>query len=321
MRIFHAVLLLFSLSLAAAPAGARDMLAREVVFGGLAGTFVTPASPGEHKTVVMVAGSGPTDRNGNSKLGVDADYLEMLADAFAGKGIASLRYDKRGVGGSKALVTAEADLRFSDFVGDATTWAEWARAHDGVSCVFMLGHSEGGLIATIVADRKDIAGLVLLSSPGRPLGAVLHDQLSRPAFPSDLRETALTTLRSLEEGNRVADVTPKLTNLFRPSVQPFLISLLNVDPAAELEKYNGPVLIVSGGQDLQVSKRDFALLRKADPDATTVRIAKMNHVLKDIDGDRAANLASYRNPNLPLAAGLVPAVTGFISDTDCPNKG
>ena len=317
MRIFLAAFLLL-VSLSAAPTEARQQLAIDVTTGGLAGTFVEPAVPGDHKAVLMIAGSGPTDRNGNSKLGVSADYLKMLADDLAGDGIASLRYDKRGVGGSKALVTSEAALRFSDFVGDARKWADWLRARDDVTCVFLIGHSEGGLIATLVAESGDTAGLVLLASPGRPLGAVLHDQLSRSPMPGPLRTEALSALKSLEKGETVTGVSPKLNNLFRASVQPYLISVIDIDPARRLAALKLPTLVVSGSHDLQVTEQDYDALTRARPDAEALRIDGMNHVPKIVPDDRKANLARYRNATLPLAPKLAPAVSRFVRDTACP---
>ncbi len=316
MRIVLTALALL-VSFTAAPAEARQQHANEVAVKGLAGTFATPAAAGKHKAVLMIAGSGPTDRNGNSKLGVSADYLEMLADALAGDGIASLRYDKRGVGGSKALMTTEADLRFSDYVGDARTLTRWLRSRKDVSCVFLLGHSEGGLIATLVAEGGSAAGLVLVASPGRPLGAVLHDQLSRSPMSAPLRTEALSVLKSLEGGETVTGVSPKLNNLFRASVQPYLISLLDIDPARRLAALKLPTLIVSGAHDLQVSKADYEALTRARPGAEALRIAGMNHVLKIAPQARKANFATYRNPDLPLAPKLAPAVSGFVRETAC----
>lgn len=297
---------------------AQERLGRDVITAGLAGSFVKPNSNDPVKAVLMIAGSGPTDRNGNSRLGVNADYLKMLANHLADDDIASLRYDKRGVGGSKALVTSEAALRFSDFVGDAESWRNWLHEQPDVACVFLLGHSEGGMIATLVAEQSEPAGLVLVMSPGRTFGAVLHTQLSTVPMTEPLRTEALSTLKTLESGQLVAKVNPKLTNIFRPSVQPYLLSILGINPAQELAKLTTPTLLVSGGHDLQVNPADFEALEKARPDAEAIQIPKMNHVMKDVAGDRKANLAAYRNPDLPLSPELAKAVTKFITTTPCP---
>lgn len=316
MRIIP--LLLVTLLLVSNSVGAEERLGQDVTTASLAGSFVQPIGNNPAKAVLLVAGSGPTDRNGNSRLGVDADYLKMLAHHLAQADIASLRYDKRGVGGSKALVTSESALRFSDFVSDAQTWRNWLHDQQDIACVFLLGHSEGGMIATLVAEKSEPAGLVLVMSPGRTFGAVLHTQLSHIPLSKPLRTEALSILKMLESGQQVTKVDPKLNNIFRPSVQPYLLSILDIDPAKELATLTSPVLLVSGGQDLQVSAADFSALKKARPDAQAIRIPKMNHVMKDVDGDRKANLAAYRNPDLPLSPELATAVTKFITTTPCP---
>jgi len=316
MRIIQ--LLLILLLLASTQASAAERLGRDVMTAGLAGSFVRPDGKDPAKAVLMIAGSGPTDRNGNSRLGVDANYLEMLARHLSGASIASLRYDKRGVGGSKALVTSEAALRFFDFVGDAETWRNWLHGQPDIACVFVLGHSEGGLIATLVAEKSEPAGLVLVMSPGRTFGSVLHTQLNSVPMEKPLRTEALSVLKTLEGGQQVSKVNQKLDNIFRPSVQPYLLSILNINPAQELAKLTAPALLISGGQDLQVNAVDFAALKKARPDAQAIRISTMNHVMKDVTGDRKANLTSYRNPDLPLSSELSTAVTNFITTTPCP---
>lgn len=305
----------------------------DVSSAGLGATFARPdvapgvtaedaaQNTGNGKGVVFIAGSGPTDRNGNSLLGVHADYLRQLSDALARDGIFTLRYDKRGVGASTSALTSESELRFTDFVADARSWADWLRDQPGVACIFLLGHSQGGLVATLAAPQSKAAGLVLLSSPGRPFGTVLEDQLAGAPMDAKLRANALAILRSLKAGRTTSDINPGLQRLFRPSVQPFLISLVDIDPAAELAKLRTPTLIVSGGHDLQITVTDFQRLTAARPGVTAIRIPGMNHVLKDAPAARKPNLATYADPKLPLAPGLADAVTKFIDSTACPGTG
>ena len=105
-----------------------------------------------------------------------------------------------------------------------------------------------------------------------------------------------------------------LASLFRPSVQPYMISWLRYDQAAELARFTGPVLVIQGTTDLQVSEDDARLLAAARQDVRLLLIAGMNHVLKEVSGDLAAQLPSYGNPDLPLAPQLVPAIVSFIAD-------
>jgi pimeloyl-ACP methyl ester carboxylesterase len=174
------------------------------------------------------------------------------------------------------------------------------------------GHSEGGLIALQVANRTLVSGVVLLATPGRRFGDVLRDQLQRSAMPAPLRTEALTIIAALERGETVADVNPGLMSLLRPSVQPFMRSILALDPVQEMRALTGPVLIISGGHDLQVGADDAALLAGARPDASRLDMPSMNHVLKITSADPAGQQQAYSSPNLPLAPGLVDAIAGFV---------
>lgn len=277
----------------------------------LHGTMLTPeAQP--RAIAVIIAGSGPTDRDGNSPLGVSAATYRLLADGLAAQGIASVRYDKRGIGESAAAATAEADLRFDTYVTDAKAWAAEAAHRSGLPCSWLVGHSEGALIALAAMRTLDdkICGLVLLSGAGRPAGVVIREQLA--AAPEPLKAQAFAILDELEHGRPVTEVPAPLLSLFRPSVQPYLMSWLPLDPADLIAAYPGPVLIGQGTTDLQINMTDAEALKSAQPDAVLTVFEGVNHVLKAAPADRDGNLAVYRDPALPLAPGVAEAVGGFI---------
>ena len=117
---------------------------------------------------------------------------------------------------------------------------------------------------------------------------------------------------SLLAGKAVANVNPDLYALFRPSVQPYLISEYKYDPAKEIAKLRIPVLIVQGTHDIQVDVKDARLLAAADPRAKLLLIDGMNHILVDAPAERAANIATYSEPQLPLDPHLVPAIARFL---------
>lgn len=275
----------------------------------LQGTMLAPE--GEVRAVaVIIAGSGPTDRDGNSPMGVAGATYRLLAEGLAEQGIATVRYDKRGIAGSAAAATAEADLRFGQLADDAAGWARLAAETTGKECAWLIGHSEGALVAEVAArDAEGICGLVLLAGAGRPAGVVIREQLA--SVPEPLKTEAFATLSELEAG-RTADGPPALAALFRTSVQPYLISWLTLDPAALLAAYPGPVMIGQGTTDLQITMTDAEALAAARPDATFVRWDGVNHVLKIAPADRAANIATYADPAQPLAPGVVDAVANFI---------
>jgi uncharacterized protein len=293
------------------PIEGPEKAGEDVTTAGLSGTLLKPAGVARPPVVLLVAGSGPTDRNGNQS-GTGPGELRELAEALAERGVASLRYDKRGVGRSAVAGLREQDLVLDTFVNDAAGWLEWLQHRPDIGAPIVAGHSEGGLIAILLAKRMPASGIVLIATPGRRLGDVLRDQLAATGMPAPLMRDALATLAALERGETVADVTPELAPLFRPSVQPFMRSMLAVDPARELAGLTLPVMVVSGGHDLQVGAADAALLAKARPDAARLDIAEMNHVLKIAPADRTAQQDAYTNPNLPLAPGLGDAVANFV---------
>lgn len=293
------------------PAAASRPIAVGTGPATLHGTIVTPARP--RAAAVIIAGSGPTNRDGNSPLGVSARPYALLADALAPYGVATLRYDKRGIAESRGALTREEELRFETGVADARAFASRLKAETGLPCVWLIGHSEGALVAQVAArDDPNVCGLVLVSGTGRPAAAILREQLAGPTLPEALRAPALATLAELEAGRPVAAPPPELAALFRPSVQPYLISWFRHDPAELIGKERRPVLIVQGTTDLQAPMADAERLRAAKPDAELLVVNGMNHVLKLAPGDRTANLATYADPARPLAPALAQGVAAFL---------
>ncbi|MBC6981744.1 alpha/beta hydrolase [Caulobacter sp. 17J80-11] len=280
--------------------------------GDLKGTLTTPAKGAKGPVVLILAGSGPTDRDGNSPIGVQAAPYRLLAHGLAERGVTSLRVDKRGIAASMAAATKEEDLRFQTYSDDARAWAAELKRQTGAKCVWLVGHSEGALVAEVAAqDNKDVCGVVLISGAGRKAADVLREQLTA-GLPQAMQADAFKTLAELEAGRTVANPPPALAALFRPSVQPYLISWLPLDPAELVKTVHGPVLIVQGTTDIQIGMADAERLAAARSDAKLVRLEGVNHVLKVASAERAANQATYADPNLPLAPGVVEAVADFV---------
>ena len=310
---------LVSLAVATTGAAQTGPVSTEIAIGPagsqLKGTLLVPARGARGvEPVLMLAGSGPTDRDGNNPL-IRAQPYRLLADALAARGITTLRVDKRGIGASAAGGHSEEELRVQMFADDALAWAAELRRRTHARCVWLLGHSEGTMHALLAAQNpRGLCGIVLLSPAGRRIGDVLRAQLrGNPANASLLTE-ALHDLDELEAGRRVPGegMNPALLQIFRPSIQPFMISMLAVDPVALARAYRGPTLIVNGTVDLQTPLADAHGLAAARPGITLRVIEGMNHVLKIAPADFNGNYATYGNPNLPLAPGLADAVAGFI---------
>ena len=280
--------------------------------GTLQGTLLIPAGAKTPMPVaLLIAGSGPTDRDGNSPLLPGKNNsLKMLAEGLGQHGIATLRYDKRGVGASVSAMGKESDLRFTTYADDAVDWLEWLRADQRFSRRIVIGHSEGALIGVLAAQRSPVSHVVSLAGAGRPIGDVLDEQLSR-MMPPDVMSDARRIMTELKAGRAVDSVPKPLLMVFRPSVQPYMISWLPIDPAQEVGRLTVPTLIVQGTTDTQVTKGDAERLAAGHPRATLELIDGMNHVLKEIR-EASQQTASYSDPALPLHPRLVESITKFV---------
>lgn len=279
--------------------------------GNIVGTLTVPNQVKNMPVVIIIPGSGPTDRNGNSPIGLHTDAYKMLAEGLAQNDIASLRYDKRGIGKSKTAMPDESSIRFDTYVQDVVDWITELKADKRFSKIYLLGHSEGSLIGMLAAEKSKVAGFISVSGPGRPTDEILREQLANKLPPQLLSESD-NILDSLKAGKTVANIPPTLHALFRPSVQPYMISHMKYNPTKEIAKLKIPALIIQGTTDLQVPVNDARLLSTAKPDAKLVIIDNMNHVMKESDDDLQHNLATYKNPDFPLKAGLMTDLVEFI---------
>jgi pimeloyl-ACP methyl ester carboxylesterase len=290
--------------------------------GNLYGTLLSPKSKNRVPVVLIIAGSGPTDRDGNSPLlkGPN-DSLKLLAHGLAAHGIASLRYDKRGIGESgREMVLAaknsnkllrEEDFRFDSFIDDAVLWGEKLRGDKRFSGVTIVGHSEGSLIGMVAARRMRADGFVSIAGAGRPAQQILVEQLKLQLTPELLKQ-AEEILNLLAVGKTISSVPPALNLLFRPSVQPYMISWLRYNPAKEIAALTMPALIIQGTTDVQISVEDAKHLATARPTAKLLIIEGMNHILKQVLRDAEKQVASYSDPTLPVIPSLINEISRFV---------
>ena len=289
-----------------------ELLMLETSTGKIAGTLLMPKATGAVPLAVIIPGSGPTDRNGNSPLIPGANNgLRLLAEGLAAHGIASLRYDKRGVGASAAASLSEAQLRFDNSADDAAAWVDRLRQDPRFSTITIVGHSEGALVGLLAAQKSATDGYVSIAGAGRPADKILREQLSKQ-LPPDLLAVATRALDKLAAGSLVDSVPRQLLALYRPSVQPYLISWLKVNPQTEIAKLTIPVLITQGTLDAQVPESDAKLLAAAQPKAKLIIVDGMNHVMKRAAPDQASQTKSYGDPTLPIPSELIDGISAFI---------
>jgi alpha-beta hydrolase superfamily lysophospholipase len=260
--------------------------------------------------VLLIAGSGPTDRDGNGP-GFTPGSLRQLAESLATRQIATLRFDKRGIAGSASAAVPEAQLTFETLAADVAAWLRLLANDRRFSRVIVAGHSEGALLGLLALRQSPAAAYISLAGPARPADEVLHDQLVKQ-LPSPLLAQSDSILARLKRGVATDSTPLMLAPLFRRSVQPYLISWFRYSGQSQIAPLTIPCLIVQGAHDLQVAPSEADLLERANPRCGTARIAGMNHVLKQAPADMAGQVASYRSPDAPLAPGLVEALASFV---------
>ncbi|MEN2401883.1 alpha/beta hydrolase [Flavobacterium sp. MC2016-06] len=274
----------------------------------LFGTLTTPDLIKKYPVALIIAGSGPTDRNGNNPM-MKNNSLKMLAEALAKNGIASLRFDKRGIAESKASAITESSLVFENYTEDAKSWINLLKQDKRFSKVIIIGHSEGSLIGMIAAAKAD--KFISIAGAGDSADKILKTQIGAKSM-KQLDDMTFPIIDSLKNGNTVKKVDPMLNSLFRPSVQPYLISWFKYNPQTEIKKLTIPILILQGNNDLQVTVQDAENLAKANKNTELLIVDKMNHIMKIIDGDKQANIDSYSNETLPISETLTNKIVSFI---------
>lgn len=293
--------------------------------GQLAGTLTLPVGDAplwtDRPVFLIVPGSGPTDRDGNSPLGITAAPYRLLAEELAARGYASVRIDKRGMFGSTGASQNPNNVTIAAYGDDLQAWIDAIQerlpATKGARCVIPIGHSEGGLVASAAMTRlPDACGLILIATIGQPLDAVIREQLRANPANAEVLQEADSALAKLRRGERVdaSGLSTALQPLLAPEVQGFLIDAISYDPIELAKQVEVPTLVVQGTHDLQVSLEDARMLADAAPNGTLAVVPDVNHVLKTVASeDRSANLATYANPNLPIAPDVVDAVAQFLA--------
>jgi len=264
--------------------------------------------------VIIIPGSGPTDRDGNSPAGMRTDTYRLLAEGLAEAGVSSLRIDKRGFFGSSNAVADPEAVTIAGYADDVRAWRDAFAEKLGTECVFVAGHSEGGLVAlAAAAGGMPACGLVLLSSPGRPIGALMREQFrSNPANGPYLDELDSLVDR-LERGEMtdIENISPVLRALFREGLQRYMIQLFAYDPAELARSVTLPTLVVQGDRDLQIAPEDARLLSENLPNGEVAILEGMTHMLKD--DVRGSPMATYQDPDLPLTEGVVDKMAEFMA--------
>lgn len=279
------------------------------ISGGILSAELTEVN--KNYIIISIAGSGPTDRDGNNPQ-MKNNSLIMLSDSLVSKGFSTLRIDKRGVGKSTVAEMKEENLSFDTFVNDLSKWVN-ALKEKGFQRIYLMGHSEGSLISIIASQRNsNINGLISIAGAGTSADSILMTQMKMQ--PPQIQELVKNYLDTLKNEKLLSNVPPYMYALFRPSVQPYMISWIKYNPSIEISKLNIPILILQGDSDLQVSIEDAHKLNNANPSSSLKILSSTNHVLKIVK-DQMENQKSYMDTSFALNSDIAVLIKGFIDKT------
>ncbi|MFZ6818546.1 alpha/beta hydrolase [Undibacterium sp. Ji22W] len=278
----------------------------------LYGSLLIPGHKIKPPVVLIIAGSGPTDRDGNSPaLPGKNNSLRMLAEELAIAGFASVRYDKRGIGESFAAGGAEENLRFQTYVEDVQHWIKLLNNDPRFGGLAVIGHSEGSTLGILAVRDNKVQAFISIAGPAQSAAKILRTQLANK-LPPELAKINESILSSMEKSEFVKDVPAPLLALYRPSVQNYLMSWFPIVPAEAIQKLTIPVAIFQGDTDIQVSVGQAVSLAQSQPKAELNIIKGMNHIMKTVPAENAQQVASYSDPNLVLDAEFVKKLVTFL---------
>lgn len=308
-KIFIAIILLIStLAIAQEKNDTESELSIPTNSVTINGTLLKPNSAEKSALVILIPGSGPTDRDGNN-IAMKNNSLKFLAEGLASNNIATFRYDKSVLSYTKEDKATINSLTFNIFVEEAKSVIHYFKIKNYYSKIIVAGHSQGSLVG-LIASKKKADGFISLEGAGRTIDKILVEQISKQA--PFLKDETVRVLSELKKGKTVEEFNPMLNSLFNKSVQPFLISWIKYNPQVELKKLTIPILIINGTNDIQVNVSEAELLHKSNPTSKLVLIENMNHIFKEIKGDLNENMSSYTNPDLPIMKNLITTIVAFI---------
>ncbi|MCA0132070.1 alpha/beta hydrolase family protein [Winogradskyella alexanderae] len=271
------------------------------------GTLLVPKDVFSSKLAIIIAGSGPTDRNGNQNF-LKNNSLKKLSESLTKNGIATFRFDKRVVKQIK-MGNVNKNILFDDFVKDAIDVINYFKSTEQFSEIYIIGHSQGSLVG-MIASRENVDGFISLAGAGQNIGDVIVEQVGKTA--PMLRSDTERVVNILKKGETTKDYPLALASMFNKDIQPFMINWMSYNPTEIIVNLQIPILIINGTKDLQVSVEEAKLLKNANEKAQLSIIDNMNHVLFIIEGDDLENSKSYNEAFRNISSTLIEDITAFI---------
>ena len=285
-----------------------NFITQEIAINNLIdGTLLIPNNEEKPNLVIIIGGSGPTDRNGNQSF-LKNNSLKNLAEGLSSNNIATFRYDKRIV---KQITQGNIDrnILFDDFVTDAISVLTYFKKPNSFNHIFILGHSQGSLVGMLAAQgRAD--GFISLAGVAQSIDNIVIEQIAK-TYPS-LSKEAERVFDYLRKGKKTDNYPMELASVFNKDIQSFMMNWMQYNPQEEIKKLQMPILLINGTKDLQVEPKEAKLLNEAVPGSSLELIDNMNHVLVTIEGDNLENSKSYNESFRKTTPQLMEALLRFV---------
>ena len=278
--------------------------------GYIYGNVLEPKENAKDAIVIITAGSGPTDRDGNSPL-LDGrnDSLKYLAYKLKDKGIASFRYDQRSSGKSYKSLKAT-NIKFEYLVEDLVECIKYLRQKKNYKTIYLIGHSQGALISVLAAQQEKVDGVVTIAGAARPIDEILIDQFERQ--DNGLVYVLKEELKKVKEGKESTVEDKDIKMLLSGENGEFVRNWMKYNPVKELKKLDTPVYFIYGTSDLQVKPVEINYLDDIIKNDNLKILKDMNHVLKVSPEDEKENIKRYSLPSYPIHPNLADSIEGFI---------
>lgn len=273
------------------------------------GTLLTPNVVNTPTLAIIIADSGPTDRNGNQNF-QNNNVLKKLAEGLSNQNIATFRYDKRIV---KQIRKGKVDpkISFNDFIADANAVIDYFKSENNHSKIVIIGHGQGSLVG-LAASKDKVNQFISIAGSGKTIDNVIIDQITQ--MDPSLEKSTKLAFESLKQGKLTKNYPQALGSIFSPDVQPFIMSWMQYNPQELIKTLEIPTLIINGTKDLQVPVSEAELLKNAASKAELKIIENMNHVLFIIEGKELENSKSYNESFRPISSDLITELVAFIKN-------
>ncbi|AXT60674.1 alpha/beta hydrolase [Aquimarina sp. AD10] len=274
------------------------------------GSLVTPYTDEEEvPLIILIMDAGAINRDGNDRMSKN-DTFKKLSYDLAKQGIATYRYDKR-LFKMEGLGIREDEISFDHYITDVKSIIAYFKRNKTYTKIIVAGHGQGSLIGMLAAKDSTVNGFISIAGNAQSIDEVIIEQISKQA--PGLDKSAIVAFRELRDNGRATNYEPALASIFRSELQPFMRSWVKYTPTDEISQLETPVLIIHGEKDIQVALSQAEKLKESAPQSEYVIVPNMNHILKEIKGDRLENHKSYNESWRKIMPEVITSIVNFVN--------